>query len=234
MMSFSKKYSWIGMLTVTLLFIGIILSSQSNSVEEYVSTLQTQDEPDLLVLWRNNDERLNSLQNDYYLLQNQYSDMKSQTSQGKVSIDSILEDIDRIHVFNGDIKVEGPGVEVVFTGEIPLVANELLDVINELNNSGAEAVAINGKRLTSRTHIDQVATDYGYNLLVDRMLITYPLTIQAIGDHNGLYTGLTIIGGIVDKLNSYSIYPTINNRENIVIDASPDKDSYPAYKPPAE
>lgn len=234
MMSFSKKYSWIGMLTVTLVFIGVILSSQSNSVKEYISSLETQDEPDLLVLWHNNDKRLNSLQSDYYLLQNEYNDMKSQTSQGKVSIDSILKEIDNIHVFNGDVKVEGPGVEIIFTGEIPLVANELLDVINELNNSGAEAVAINGKRLTSRTHINQVATDYGYNVLVDRMLITYPLTIQAIGDSRGLYTGLTIIGGIVDKLNSYSIYPTINTRDNMVIDASMDKDNYPAYKPPTE
>ncbi len=230
----NKNYSWILMLTVTLMFIGIIISSQSNSVEEYMATLEAQDEPDLLVLWRSNDERLSSLQGEYYLLQNEYDDMLSQTSQGKISIDTFLEEIDSIHVFNGDAKTTGPGVEVVFTGEIPLVATELLDIINELNNSGAEAIAVNGKRLTSRTHINQVPTDYGYNLMVDRMLITYPLSIQAIGDYHGLYTGLTIIGGIMDKLNSYSIFPTISRREDIIIDASPDKDDYQAYKQPTE
>jgi uncharacterized protein YlxW (UPF0749 family) len=222
------------MLTVTLLFIGIIISSQSNSVEEYIATLEAQKEPDLLVLWRSNDERLSSLQGEYYLLQNEYDDMLSQTSQGKVSIDTVLKDIDSIHVFNGDAKTTGPGVEVVFTGEIPLVATELLDVINELNNSGAEAISINGKRLTSRTLVNQVPTDYGYNLMIDRMLITYPLSIQAVGDYNGLYSGLTIIGGIIDKLNSYSILPIISKRENIVLNASLDKDNYQAYKHPTE
>ncbi|QRN84952.1 DUF881 domain-containing protein [Clostridia bacterium] len=233
-MTWNKQYSWIGMLTVTLLLIGIILSSQSNSMEEYIATLESQKEPDLLALWHSNDQRLASLQGEYYLMQAEYDDMQSQTSQGKVSIGTILTEIDSIHVFNGDVETEGPGVEIVFTGEIPLVANEILDVVNELYNSGAEAVSINGKRLTSRTHLNQIATDFGYDIRLDKMLISYPLTIQAIGDSHGLYTGLTIIGGIVDKLNSYSIFPTISSRDNIVIDASMDKDNYPAYQPTSE
>lgn len=233
-MSWNKQYSWIGMLTATLLLIGIIVSSQSNSREEYIATLESQKEPDLLALWHSNDQRLSSLNGEYYLLQAEYDDMQSQTSQGKVSIGTILTEIDNINVFNGDVKTEGPGVEIVFNGETPLVASEILDVLNELYNSGAEAVSINGKRLTSRTHLSQIATDFGYDIRLDKKLITYPLTFRAIGDPHGLQSGITIIGGIVDKLNSYSIYPTISTRENIVMDASMDKDSYPAYQQPAE
>lgn len=224
-----RTSSWIVMLTATLLFIGVILSSQSNARERYVATLEDQKEPDLLVLWRSNHERLQALQSEYYGLRGEYDDLMNQTSQGKVSIETIMKELDSTRVFNGDAPATGPGLEIVFDGATPLVANELLDIINELNNAGAEAISLNGMRLTSRTHIREQARETGYNLLADNMLLTYPLSLKAIGDYNSLYNGLTIVGGIIDKLNSYYINPVISRRENIVIDASRDRENYEAY-----
>jgi len=101
-----------------------------------------------------------------------------------------------------------------------------------LNNSGAEAISINGKRYTSRTHIGEISTETGYTLFADKILLPYPLSIQAIGNYDSLYNGLTIVGGIIDKLNSYNIRPNIIRRENIIIEASSDRDDYPAYQSP--
>lgn len=225
----NNKNNWVIILTVTLVFIGVILSSQSTTMEAYLAGLEAQSELDLLALWRNNNERLQEIQTDYYKRQNEYDDLLAQTSQGKVSIESFTEDIKKTRVFNGDVETTGPGLMLTFTGDKPLVLNELLDIINELNNSGAEALSINGKRLTSRTYLSELASkESEYLLQINQSMVSYPLVIEAIGDYNNLHNGLTIVGGIIDRLNSYEIRPLLERRESLVLKASNDKDNYQA------
>jgi uncharacterized protein YlxW (UPF0749 family) len=104
----------------------------------------------------------------------------------------------------GQIAVTGPGLQVVLT-EPPVAAasptpgnggtgvgdaNILTDrdvrsVVNQLWADGAEAVAVNGVRLTPTSAIRLA----GQAILVDFQPITSPFTVQAIGDAAGLDTG---------------------------------------------
>lgn len=226
-----NKNSWVLLLTLTLMVIGVILSNQSSSVEAYTASLEAQSEVNLLSLWRNNDERLQELQDQYYQRQSEYEDLLTQTSQGKVSIESFSQDIQKTRVFNGDVESSGPGLIIRFPGDKPITLRELLDVINELHNSGAEAVAINGNRVTAHSFFKEIPYDRGqeeYLLQHNQSLLNYPLIIQAIGDYANLHNGLTIVGGIIDKLRSYGIQPEIEESEELILPASNDKNNYPA------
>ena len=61
------------------------------------------------------------------------------------SLDALQSDLVRLRIFNGIEPVTGPGIELVVSGD--LQAEHVLDLVNELKNAGAEAVAINGIRL---------------------------------------------------------------------------------------
>lgn len=97
----------------------------------------------------------------------------------------------------GATPVTGPGVRVTVSdapadpaGHLPDDARvqdfDLQVVVNGLWEAGAEAVAVNGNRLTATTAIRSA----GSAILVDVVAVTGPYVVEAIGDPATLETGL--------------------------------------------
>lgn len=102
----------------------------------------------------------------------------------------------------GEVAVSGPGLSVTLSdpeapspaataargGSVPITStNTLTDrdvrsVVNELWHDGAEAIAVNGVRLTPTSTVRFA----GQVVLVDFVPITSPYRIEAIGDRDGL------------------------------------------------
>ncbi len=76
-------------------------------------------------------------------------------------------------------------------------------VVNELTASGAEAIAINGQRVISRTAIRCV----GPTIMVNNVPIVPPFEILAVGDPGTLAGGL-LLGG---RFPFYSVYDTADS-----------------------
>ena len=57
-----------------------------------------------------------------------------------------LSDLEKLRVINGTSPAIGPGVELKIGADIRV--EDVQDLINELRNAGAEAVAVNGERVT--------------------------------------------------------------------------------------
>ncbi|HEU5269970.1 MAG TPA: DUF881 domain-containing protein [Jatrophihabitans sp.] len=104
----------------------------------------------------------------------------------------------------GAVAVSGPGMQVVIgeptstpssdsgrPGSTPqsqvavIHDTDVRAVVNELWADGAEAIAVNGLRLTP----DSVIRFAGESILLDFSPLTSPYTISAIGDANGLQVG---------------------------------------------
>lgn len=118
---------------------------------------------------------------------------------------SLGRQLDREQLLAGQTAVTGPGIEVVLTdapvstasaqpgraGSTPIGATNTLSdrdvrsVVNQLWSDGAEAISVNGVRLTPTSAIRFA----GQAVLVDFQPITSPYTIRAIGDENDLITG---------------------------------------------
>jgi len=74
---------------------------------------------------------------------------------------------------------------------------DIQEVVNELFNAGAEAISINGQRVTNQTAI---FCD-GNIVRINNVKISVPIAIQAIGSTEGLYGALTRQGGIIYWIN---------------------------------
>lgn len=102
--------------------------------------------------------------------------------------------------------VIGSGVIVTLTdnNEMYYDADDLLELINELRNAGAEAVSVNGERIVNTSDIAQISSTI---IKVNSKNISSPYEIKAIGDETYLKSALTIKNGYYDvKIkNGYEI-----------------------------
>ena len=98
-------------------------------------------------------------------------------------------ELKRLETLSGARAVTGPGVTVRVDdgeggGQAQVVDADLRQLVNQLWRSGAEAVAINGHRLSSRTAIRGA----GDAITVDYRSLTRPYRVEAIGDADHIIT----------------------------------------------
>ncbi len=129
----------------------------------------------------------------------------AQNTSASKELNKSLQDL---KLFAGLTEVEGGGVTIVLSdskkpvGEV-FDANDLiihdqdvLSVVNELWNAGAEAISINDKRVGPGTWVRCAGT----RILVDSVQVAAPVVIRAIGESKDLYSSMNMPGGWLDQL----------------------------------
>jgi len=91
---------------------------------------------------------------------------------------------------------------------------QILQVVNELRSAGAEAVAVNGRRLGTNSYVRCV----GLVIRIDDVRIGAPYKIEAIGDPEALRGALEAPGGILDEFRPY-ILTKVTPQEEISLPA---------------
>lgn len=122
--------------------------------------------------------RINNLREENAALQSLYLDT---TSQGR----ALSARLDRLGVLSGAIPVTGPGVKVVVDDAPDAVSDkqrvldeDLQKLVNALWASGAEAISINGQRLSNLSAIRFA----GSAITVNFVSLSRPYTVLAVGD----------------------------------------------------
>ena len=92
--------------------------------------------------------------------------------------------------------------------------SDLLRIVNELKNAGAEAISINEERITNQSSI----TCDGNVILVNGNKISSPFIIKAIGSQEALLGAIQRPGGLIDEeLESYGLVSSIKKQNKITI-----------------
>jgi len=139
----------------------------------------------------------------------------------------IEEKIKDKNLMLGLTEVTGTGVEIVLNDGNSSVLNnifgnasdllvhdtDLMHVINELFNSGAEAVAINGERIVATTAIE---CD-GNVIKINGNKMGAPFEITAIGYPEQLAGGVSRPGGYLELLVSRGVVATLTKQNSIKI-----------------
>lgn len=143
------------------------------------------------------EEQLNSAQKQLDALASQLEEKGRQNGELK---DELIE----ARRLAGLSEVVGPGVilnikpKMTGNGALYRIRDEdLLLLVNELNAAGAEAVAINGERMTAISEI-RAAGPY---ISINTRSTTMPYTVQAIGDRATLKAAMELYGGVLYNLS---------------------------------
>ena len=171
------------------------------------------------------EEKNLNLQDELSKKQQKLLEIEGDIAAAEESLDTLATEAENLRMVLGKVKVQGEGIAVTladgkYNPEHGNVNNylvhehQVLSVVNELYISGAEAVAINGKRLTSNSYI--VCT--GPVITVDGEQFPAPFVISAIGDSNTLEKALNIQGGVKEQLVNNNVVVKIEKLNHVVFD----------------
>jgi uncharacterized protein YlxW (UPF0749 family) len=168
------------------------------------------------------------LQDGLRLLRDQVRDYELAESLGQSGRDQTEQELLRIRAFAGLGGVEGQGVHITVDGSLDYLA--VNDLINELRNGGAQAIAVDDVRIVASS----VAVRGTEAIEVDGVEIGSTFTIDAIGSPDGLLSTLNRPGGIKAQLEQ-SVRATIviEQRQGIEIPATR-RDLTPQVAQPVE
>ncbi|WP_245959321.1 DUF881 domain-containing protein [Neobacillus piezotolerans] len=162
------------------------------------------------------------LQREYNKKQAKVLQIEKELSKEEEAYSAIAGEAEKYRMFLGKVKVKGPGIQVSladgeYNPDEQNINNYLVHeyhvfkVVNELYVSGAEAVAINGQRLSSKSYI----VCNGPVITVDGKQYPAPFVISAIGDPAVLESALNMTGGVRDQLVNDNIIFTLEKKDSI-------------------
>lgn len=152
-------------------------------------------------------ERNKALATESDALQRSLHDYEQNVATNEQQYQDLAQQAKDLRLVLGDIASEGQGVRVTLADgdydPATMNANEyivheshVLQVLNELKMSGAEALAVNGQRVTANSYIRCT----GPVITIDDKQFPAPFIIEAVGDTTVLNASLNLRGGIIDQL----------------------------------
>lgn len=144
-------------------------------------------------------------------------ELLSTTSQRQAALAQARERADTLEILAGTVPVTGPGIRVTIEEvDGPADIDSVLDMVQALRSSGAEAIQFNGEvRVVAQTSFE----DGVGGLLVDGTLLTPPYVVDAIGAPGTLVGGLTFPSGPLDQLEDDGAVVEVVEFQSIDIEA---------------
>jgi uncharacterized protein YlxW (UPF0749 family) len=185
-------------LTLVLLILGALVMIQFRTQGKLASARVAESASDQTTIIANLANANDQLRVEAQGLAKQEAEYQS--SIAKNDLTGVLEDLSRLQVITGETEVSGPGVELRVS--YPIRPEEVEDVVNELRNAGAEALAVNGTRVVARSAV----TASGNKAMLDGKPLDLPIVFTAIGDPDTLDRALGRVGGMISYLKT--TYPS--------------------------
>lgn len=212
-----KLYMQRGSLSVAFvcMILGFMLAVQFRSTQDIKAALPQQQRMEELTL------RLEKMQEENERLHTQLDELAA--TSGDEQNKALNE---RLKLFSGQTAVTGPGVIIILDDSTKTVRKEdpnlylvhdedMLKVINELRSAGAEAISVNGQRLTATSEIRCA----GPTISVNNVRSAPPFEIRAIGSIKDLVAAINMRGGVADTLKVWGIRLEVQEVPNLLIPA---------------
>lgn len=200
--------SWQVTLTVALLGLGFLIAAQLRSEGPRVR-YTTQERSPLIETALGLQASQDQLKARILELNRQIRDLQTSGQGSAVLVKDLNSQLESARVAAGLVALEGPGLVLQLrdsTNPVPsggtqsdyvVTGQDIRTVVEELWRSGAEAIAVNGERLTGSTAI----LDIGGTILVNSAYLAPPYQVTAIGP-TGLYDRLSHALGFVEFIRA--------------------------------
>lgn len=197
--------------------VGFMVVSRFGGGEDLETRLRTASEADLARILSDLTAEADHLRDEISTLRLQLRDLETSTERGDAAEDASSSRLAALSVLAGTVPVEGPGVVLTVTDPADrLDYEQFVDIVQELRDAGAEAIAVNGLRVGAGSAF---AGEDG-RLLLDGRPLKGPYRVEAIGAPETLEGGLEIPGGVMDTLSSTpQVSASLGRRSNLQLPA---------------
>lgn len=214
-----------GIMTITIGIVCFVLAyvmvMQFKVVEETnITQIETMRESELtekLASWK---EKYDEVQKKLEETNNTLQEYRDKRASNQEATELLNKELLQAQTLAGLTDVKGDGVVITYTDyedsehDSGIQCYNLQELVNELILAGAEAISINGERITNLSDIININIDGEIFILVNKKRVTSPYTIKAIGDAKYLESALTLktVGFVTRHPNA-----TIEKQSNMVI-----------------
>ncbi len=210
-------------LTMVCIILGIIVAAQYRSVYNYRLTASYENKTlselrDELIQKTKQNEILSKRNQE---LAEEVRKFQEQIGDAGEAEARLAEELKRLRILAGLETVKGKGVIITLEDNPPAYVEEynLLELVNELRASDAQAISINDQRLVATSEIREA----GYYIMVNQTQIVPPYVIKAIAEPERLEHTLNMIGGIIEVLRErWALKVTVERSDEIIIPKIPD------------
>jgi uncharacterized protein YlxW (UPF0749 family) len=205
------------------LVLGVLLAVQFKTTQIYQTDLLPDRQDELNQKLITISQEKEALEEEVLSLREKLKNIR----QDDTAMKDLQEELQKVQISAGTIPVEGPGVTVTLNdSNVELQPGDnanysivhdtdLILVVNELKASGAEAIAINGERITAMSEIRCAGT----LILVNSTRIGPPFVIEAIGNPDLLESGLMLNGGHLTTLKVLGLEVSVQKAQNLKLQA---------------
>ena len=179
--------------------LGFLLVAQLGSTERFSRRLQAESEGDLTRILSNLTTSDANLRDQIGTLKLQLQTLQQSSEQSTAAQAAAADQLSALQVLAGTVPVTGPGIIVSATDPAASLHYDLMiDLVQELRDAGAEAIAVNDRRLGAASAFGEV----NGRIVLDGQSLVAPYRISAIGQPATLDGGLAIPGGALDTLRT--------------------------------
>lgn len=203
--------------------ISIQLKTVKNSTSTASQSLIDDGLRDEVLRWK---ERYDYAYRELADSEKQLTQVREQATQNNTTANAKQEQIKENDMLLGRVEVKGAGLEITLADNNAVGAglidpsmvlvhyDDLLQVVNALNNAGAEAISINGQRVITTTAI----TCEGNVIKVNGEKISSPFTIKAIGSQGLLLGSMTMAGGYLSNMEEWGVIVNVKTVDDLTIE----------------
>lgn len=205
------------------LVLGIMLSFQFKNSQNSDINLRGDRSDEVYMKYISVTEERDALAGEVISLREKLANVRNDNN----ATQGLQEELKKSNMAAGLLPVNGPGITITLNdsprqlqpGEDPNALlvhdSDMQDVVSELKASGAEAISINNERIIAMSEIRCAGT----TILVNTNKIAPPFIIKVIGDPQMLESGLTIKGGVAQRLKDYGLQMQIQKSQKVEIPA---------------
>ena len=178
---------------------GFLLVGQLQGDRPEANPLEAENEGDLARILAGLNAEAQALQTEIAELRVQLNDLRRSSESDAAAAEAIDQQLRSLEVLSGTTPVTGPGIVVnISDPEGTLTYDAMIDIVQELRDAGAEAIAVNDERIGVATAF----AERDGRITVDSRVVTAPYRVAAIGHAATLEGGLKIPGGAVDAVTA--------------------------------
>lgn len=202
----------------TALILTMIMFTQFKTVDETdITAIETMRETELrteLTEWKQKNEEIEEKVKE---TEGKIKEYRDELQNDENSFKLLENEVKEAEAYVGYTSLKGEGIVVTLRDtEMEISSSDLLNLVNELNAAGAEAISINDERIVSMSDISLVNNRI---ILVNANRISSPYIVKAIGDKKYFESALTIKGGYIDSIKADEREIDYSIENNIVIPA---------------
>lgn len=170
-------------------------------------------------------EKYDNAYNKIEKLEKELEELRTNAAQNSEQSQELQDKLEKYNDLLGYTELKGKGVVVTLDDGKSEAINQkiatdyivhdgdIIQVINDLKNAGADAISINGQRVVNTSALSCI----GNVVKINDEKIGAPFVIQAIGKPEMLYSALNMPGGYLDILKRAGVSVDLQKSNNIIV-----------------